>query len=110
LSRIVASIRNFREYARFAARQFRRAPAYVIFAILVLALGIGTVAMFTISYGVLLKPLPFRADRQLFDLVFCKLRPSFSLSRQRVAGSSPVVPVIHSDLREIKSWTPILRH
>src|SRR6516165_4334239 len=70
LSRIVASIGNFREDVRFAARQFRRAPAYAIFTILVLALGISTVtAMFTISYGVLLKPLPFRADRELFDVV-----------------------------------------
>ena len=70
MSRIVASIGNFREDVRFAARQFRRAPAYAIFTVLVLALGIGTVtAMFTISYGVLVKPLPFRADRQLFDVV-----------------------------------------
>lgn len=37
---------------------------------LLLTLGIGAVtAMFTISYGVLLKPLPFRADRQLFEMV-----------------------------------------
>ena len=70
MSNIVGSIGNFREDLRFAARQFRRAPAYAIFTTLVLALGIGTVtAMFTISYGVLLKPLPFRADRQLFDIV-----------------------------------------
>ncbi|MGA2537624.1 MAG: ABC transporter permease [Terracidiphilus sp.] len=70
MNRIIASIRNFGEDARFAIRQFRRAPAYAIFTILVLALGIGTVtAMFAISYGVLLKPLPFRADRQLFDVV-----------------------------------------
>jgi predicted permease len=55
---------------RFAGRQFRRAPASAIFTVLVLALGVGTVtAMFTISYGVLLKPLPFRADSQLFDTV-----------------------------------------
>jgi predicted permease len=66
----VASIGYFREDVRFAARQFRRAPAYAIFTTLVLALGIGTVtAMFTISYGVLMKQLPFRADRQLFDVV-----------------------------------------
>ena len=53
---------------RYAARQFRRAPGYAIFAALVLALGIGTVtAMFTISYAVLLKPLPFAADRTLFQ-------------------------------------------
>ena len=70
MNRIVALIRNFREDARFAVRQFRRAPAYTVFTTLVLALGIGTVtAMFTVSYGVLLKPLPFRADRQLFDVV-----------------------------------------
>ena len=69
MNSIVASIRNFREDARFAVRQFRRAPAYAVFTVLVLTLGIGTVtAMFTISYGVLLKPLPFRADRQLFDV------------------------------------------
>ncbi|HWE87263.1 MAG TPA: ABC transporter permease [Terracidiphilus sp.] len=54
----------------YAARQFRRAPGYAIFAGLVLALGIGTVtAMFTISYAVLLKPLPFAADRMLFQPV-----------------------------------------
>ena len=70
MNHIVVLIRNFREDARFAIRQFRRAPAYAVFTILVLALGIGTVtAMFTVSYGVLLKPLPFRADRQLFDVV-----------------------------------------
>jgi predicted permease len=39
-----------------------------VFTTLVLSLGIGTVtAMFTISYGVLLKPLPFAADRQLYE-------------------------------------------
>ena len=70
MTRIVTSIGNFLADARFAARQFRRAPAYAIFTVLVLALGIGTVtAMFTISYGVLLKPLPLRADGQLFDVV-----------------------------------------
>ena len=57
---------RFRDDVRFGTRQFRRAPAYAVFTALVLALGIGTVtAMFTISYGVLLKPLPFRADRNL---------------------------------------------
>lgn len=55
---------------RYAARQFRRAPGYVIFAALVLALGIGTAtAMFTVYYAVLLKPLPFAADRTLFQPV-----------------------------------------
>lgn len=61
---------GFWEDVRFSMRQFRRAPGYAVFTGLVLALGIGTVTtMFTISYGVLLKPLPFRADRQLFETV-----------------------------------------
>jgi predicted permease len=55
---------------RYATRQFRRAPGYALFTVLVLALGIGTVtAMFTITYAVLLKPLPFTEDNQLFQPV-----------------------------------------
>lgn len=70
MNRITGLMRGFREDVRFGIRQFQRAPGFAVFTVLVLALGIGVVtAMFTISYGVLLKPLPFRADRQLFDVV-----------------------------------------
>lgn len=68
MGRLVAWGRMFGQDVRFGARQFHRAPGYAVFTVLVLALGIGTVtAMFTVSYGVLLKPLPFRADRQLYE-------------------------------------------
>ena len=61
-------VRAFWQDARYASRQFRRAPGYAIFTALVLALGIGTVtAMFTIAYAVLLKPLPFHADGRIFQ-------------------------------------------
>lgn len=54
------------EDVRFSMRQFRRAPRYAMFTVLVPALGIGTVTrVFTVSYGVLLKPLPLCAHRQL---------------------------------------------
>jgi predicted permease len=57
----------FAQDARYALRQWRRAPGFALFTFLVLAMGIGTVtAMFTITYAVLLKPLPFPEDRQLF--------------------------------------------
>jgi predicted permease len=70
LSRTTVLMRNFGGDARFSLRQFRRAPGYAAFTVLVLALGIGTVtAMFTVSYTVLLKPLPFAADRSLFQPV-----------------------------------------
>ena len=67
MNRAFGWMRNFAEDVRFSARQVRRAPGHAVFTVLVLALGIGTVtAMFTIAYAVLLKPLPFEADRRLY--------------------------------------------
>jgi predicted permease len=86
---VFSLIQGFWQDVRFGIRQFQRAPGFAVFTVLVLALGIGVVtAMFTISYGVLLKPLPFRADRQLFDVVERSAKgsddyaPSYAVIRQ----------------------------
>ena len=85
MNRVFAWMRSLGADVRFAARQFRRAPGYAVFTVLVLALGIGTVtAMFTVSYGVLLSPLPFRADRQLFEAVERGQKGDESLDRKSV--------------------------
>ena len=53
----------------FALRGLRRAPGFALAAILTLALGIGSAAaIFSVTYGVLLRPLPYPAAEQLTQL------------------------------------------
>src|SRR4051812_22306241 len=54
---------------RFALRQLLKTPVVTIVAILALALGIGVnTAIFSLVYGVLLRPLPFPNQEQLVYL------------------------------------------
>jgi putative ABC transport system permease protein len=51
---------------RSAFRSFRRQPAFVATALLTLALGVGAnTAIFSVVYGVLLRPLPYQRPEQL---------------------------------------------
>src|SRR5690242_12463554 len=51
---------------RFAFRQFRKSPGFVITAILSLMLGIGaTTAIFSVIYGVLLDPYPYKDNDRM---------------------------------------------
>ena len=55
--------------ARYSLRLWRRKPAYTLLAILTLTLGIGAnTAIFSVIYGVLIRPLPYQNDSQLVVL------------------------------------------
>lgn len=54
---------------RYALRGLRRTPGFTVAALVTLAIGIGaTTAIFSVVYGVLLRPLPFPDSRELVML------------------------------------------
>jgi predicted permease len=60
---------TFLQDLRFAFRQFRKAPGFVLTAVLSLMLGIGaTTAIFSVVYGVLLDPYPYKNNDRMVHI------------------------------------------
>jgi putative ABC transport system permease protein len=69
---------------RFGLRQIRRRPGLATAAILTLAIGAGaTTAIFSVVYGVLLKPLPYRDPTTLVQL--WETNPLFNWTEAAIA-------------------------
>jgi predicted permease len=92
---------------RYAARIFRKQPGFAGVAVLTLALGIGaTTAIFSVVYGVLLKPLPFHEPERLFTLY--QLAPGFGGTRK--LPQSPATYFTYRDnarvFEDVGLWSP----
>ncbi len=74
-----------------AVRTFTRSPGFAVVVVMMLTLGIGTsTTLFSVLYGVLLKPLPYRdADR----LVIVRAEQDFDGARQPVRAFFPTPAV-----------------
>jgi predicted permease len=88
-TRSVPFVEQFLRDVRHAARGLRRNPGFTTVAILTLALGVAaTTAVFSIVYGVLIRPLPFPNAERLVQVVqLLPLRPG-QVERSR-AGLTP---------------------
>jgi putative ABC transport system permease protein len=72
-------LRSLSADCRYGLRQLRKNPGFTLVAVLTLALGIGaTTAIFSVVYGVLLRPLPYRGSDRIMAVfeVTSKGRPS----------------------------------
>lgn len=90
---------------RYAVRLLRRTPAYALVAVLTMALGIGAATtLFSVSYGVLMKPLPWaHADRLI------RVTETRTGHEPRVRGTMSNGPYLawsarHSTIEVIGGW------
>ena len=77
-ARLLEFISTLRQDARYAVRLLAGTPGFAAIAVITLALGIGAnTAIFSLVYGVLIRPLPFAEPERLVQLWHVPPQKSF---------------------------------
>ncbi|MFL5580642.1 MAG: ADOP family duplicated permease [Gemmatimonadaceae bacterium] len=104
--RLSDTLEDIMQDVAFALRALRRAPGFAAAAVLTLALGIGSAAaIFTVAYGVLLRPLPLPDPERVAEI-------SINVSGTGVAFGAMSAPEYVDLARDGRSfaavgaWTP----
>jgi putative ABC transport system permease protein len=100
------SIEAWWQDVRYALRTLRKRPGFTIAAVLTLAIGIGaSTSVFSVVYGVLLKPMPFDDPERLVGMWHTAPELGFDLFNQ-----SPATYFTYRDenrvFQDISLWTP----
>lgn len=81
-----SGLQSFHQDLRYALRGLRRRPSFALIALVMLALGIGVnTAIFSVFYGMLLRPLPYNRPEQL-ALIWTSFRTAGN-ARAPVSGA-----------------------